>query len=239
MTQALGTLNKTSLAGDTDRRGHTLTPTLSGSSDSGCLAFRAQGGGQLHPSGQSHSPRGPGGGTRQPPAPLSALAAPAPLTLLLVEPPDEAAVAVGLQQQLLEELPQVDGLPRAGRVHFAVRPALLAGRGWAAREGGGEWGLAATPASLAATPATSDHGARPSLPGPAHHRSGQPRRRSSLSSRPLQDKERRLGPRRGLGAGGAFGGTVAQRPRCPGGPLPPASGAASGKGTGVSELGGA
>lgn len=35
------------------------------------------------------------------------------LTLLLVEPPDEAAIAVGFEQQLFEELPQVDGLPGA------------------------------------------------------------------------------------------------------------------------------
>lgn len=51
------------------------------------------------------------------------------LTLLLVEPPDETAIAVRLEQQLLEELPQVDGLPGAGGVHLTVGPAVLAGRG--------------------------------------------------------------------------------------------------------------
>ena len=64
---------------------------------------------------------------------IASVLTPPPLTLLLVEPPDEAAVAVRLQQKLLEKLPEVDGLPGAGRVHLAVRPALLAGRGWAVK----------------------------------------------------------------------------------------------------------
>lgn len=113
----------------------------------------------------------------------------APLTLLLVEPPDEAAVAMGLEQKLLEELPQVDGLPGTGRVHFAVRPALLTGRGWAAGEGGGEWGVAA--AAATPEPQTSEPG--PSPPCPAYRSSETPPEKSSLSSRPLQDKEKMVG----------------------------------------------
>lgn len=38
------------------------------------------------------------------------MASPCPLTFLLVEPADAASVVVGLEEQLSEELPQVDGL---------------------------------------------------------------------------------------------------------------------------------
>lgn len=145
----------------------------------------------------------------------------APLTLLLVEPPDEAAVAVGLEQQLLEELPQVDGLPGAGRVHFAVRPALLTGRGWAAGESGREWGVASRQPPLVHRPQSPG----PSLPCPAHRSSEVPQEKSSLSSRPLQDKEKLVGTqeRSQGGRGGHVDGTEGPQrsPYGPGFPIAP------------------
>lgn len=57
-----------------------------------------------------------GGEVTAPPAPPAPTLGPRehPPTFLLVEPADEAAVVVGLQQQLFEELPEVDGLAGAG-----------------------------------------------------------------------------------------------------------------------------
>jgi len=123
----LGTLSRQSLAGD--RCGHRLHRPWagSGSSESACVIFKAKVGAAAAPC------PAPGRTTAPPPSHSLPVLPPTPLTLLLVEPPDEAAVAVRLQQQLLEKLPEVDGLPGAGRVHLAVRPALLAGRGWAVR----------------------------------------------------------------------------------------------------------
>lgn len=59
----------------------------------------------------------------QPPSALPGASGTSPPTFVLVEPADEAPVVVWFQQQLLEELPQVDGLAGAGRVHLAVGPA--------------------------------------------------------------------------------------------------------------------
>ena len=56
-------------------------------------------------------------------APAPPLPRPSSLpTFLLVQPADAAAVGMRLQQQLSQKLPQVDGLPRAGRVR--LRPQL-------------------------------------------------------------------------------------------------------------------
>lgn len=89
------------------------TQTLGRSSKSACVAFRAKVGAApaLCPAPNPPCPApGRTTGSQQPP-PLLPLAL---LTLLLVEPPDEAAIAVWLQQQFLEKLPQVDGLPGTG-----------------------------------------------------------------------------------------------------------------------------
>lgn len=116
------------------------------------------------PLGLPPAPRGlaPGrrpAGPRQPPEACSPW-----LTLLFVEPPDEAAVAVRLEQQLLEKLPQVDGLPGARGVHLAVGPAVLAGRGWAAGGGGGEWGAPCFGRSQPSSPAPAPAPAPPWQP---------------------------------------------------------------------------
>ena len=139
------------------------TQTLGRSSESACVAFRAKVGAApgLCPAPNPPCPApGRTAGPQQPP-PLLPLAL---LTLLLVEPPDEAAIAVWLQQQFLEKLPQVDGLPGAGRVHLAVRPTLFAGRRWAAREGGGEWGTPFFNGCPSPTPRPQSPGHLPALP---------------------------------------------------------------------------
>ena len=78
------------------------------SNESACVVFKAKVGAAAAPC------PAPGRTTAPTPCLAAPVLPPAPLTLLLVEPTDEAAVAVRLQQQLLEKLPEVDGLPGAG-----------------------------------------------------------------------------------------------------------------------------